>query len=114
MSRVKAKELVQKALVVFVVSFAFFFGFSIPYKLYAILAICVCLFTVISYKAKSRAIYCEIVMLLLPNGIAYVIAKWMVTRNNPWVLLKLILNGKLHVDRLSFVLTVVHVLFFWS
>ena len=111
MSRVKAKELAQKALVVFVVSFAFFFGFSIRYKLYAILAICVCLFTVISYRVKSRAIYCEIVTLLLSNGIAFGVVKWIVTRNNPWVLLKLILYGKLHVDRLSFVLTVVHVLF---
>jgi len=111
MSRVKAKELAQKTLVVFIVSFAFFFGLSIRYKLYAILAICVCLFTIISYKVRSRAVYREIVMLLLSNGIAYVIAKWIVTRNNPWVLLKLILNGKLHVDRLSFVLTVVHVLF---
>jgi len=110
-SQIKAKELAQKALVVFVVSFAFFFGVPIRYKLYAILAICVCLFIFISYKARSRAIYREIVMLLLSNGLAYGIAKWIVTQNNPWILLKRILDGKLCVDCLSIVLTVIYVAF---
>lgn len=88
-------EFVQKVMIVFIISFTFFYGVHVPYVPYSIVSICLCLYFIVSFKRKCRDIFTDAVVLLGSNSIAYVVAK-------------LIRNGTLYIDMLNIALTVIY------
>jgi len=88
----------QKFILVFIIPFAFFYGISVPYRLYSILSICLCAYLFVSFRRKSRGIFSIALLFLIANGIAYVGAKWL-------------RNGNLYIDTVNIVLTVIYAIF---
>jgi len=88
------KKAVLKLIMIFIISLTLFYSVTVPYKLYAVLACCLCIYTLVGFKRVSNEVFVEVSLLLISNGTAY-------------VAVKLIQQGFIYVDTANILLTIV-------